>query len=411
MFNRKITVGLFVLLLAHGLMVPQVSNAATSEDTIQQAYIAYYGRAGDPGGVDYWVGQLDSAGGDLNVIIDQFGTSSGFESRYGSLSNSQLIDNIYQQMFGRDPDSGGKAFYLDKLDNGELSLQSITLDILNGASGDDSLIIDNKTSVAKYFTAQVESSGFAYNSSSVDGVVSIFADIGSGSAAYDQAVNAIDAAIAADTVNLPLNDTGLTWGGNIPDGNNESCIGETIAEQDCSHGRDATHNDDSDGHAGFSFTKLDTSGNDLEASAGTWSCVKDNITGLIWEVKTVDGSIHDKSNIYRWGGKGADENGGGTYSDEWDVLVDGSNSENLCGGNDWRVPSVYELTSIVSFDRFGPAIDTDYFPNAISTRQWSTSVYSNTTVHAWAVDFTYGASTGLSRSSAAYNVRLVRGVQ
>ena len=102
----------------------------------------------------------------------------------------------------------------------------------------------------------------------------------------------------------PLNDTGITWGGNYPSGNNATCIGETINQQDCSHGRDVTHNDDSDGHAGFSFTKLDSSGNILAASATQWSCVQDNITGLIWEIKTDDGGIHDKYNYYRWGGIG-----------------------------------------------------------------------------------------------------------
>ncbi len=55
----------------------------------------------------------------------------------------------------------------------------------------------------------------------------------------------------------PLNDTGITWGGDYPSGNNTTCTSNIAAPQDCNQGRDATHNDDSDGHAGFSFTKLD----------------------------------------------------------------------------------------------------------------------------------------------------------
>ena len=46
-----------------------------------------------------------------------------------------------------------------------------------------------------------------------------------------------------------LNDTGIDWGGDYPDGNNATCTGETITAQDCSNGRDVTHDDDSDGHA------------------------------------------------------------------------------------------------------------------------------------------------------------------
>lgn len=34
-----------------------------------------------------------------------------------------------------------------------------------------------------------------------------------------------------------LNDTGITWGGEYPSGNNTDCTGDTISAQDCSHGR------------------------------------------------------------------------------------------------------------------------------------------------------------------------------
>jgi len=36
----------------------------------------------------------------------------------------------------------------------------------------------------------------------------------------------------------------------------------------------------------MSYTKLDSSGNPLPDSAAAWSMVKDNVTGLIWEMKT-----------------------------------------------------------------------------------------------------------------------------
>ena len=36
----------------------------------------------------------------------------------------------------------------------------------------------------------------------------------------------------------------------------------------------------------MSYTKLDSSGNALPDSATSWSMVKDNVTGLTWEVKT-----------------------------------------------------------------------------------------------------------------------------
>ena len=50
-----------------------------------------------------------------------------------------------------------------------------------------------------------------------------------------------------------------------------------------------------------SYTKLDASGNALPDDAPwPWAMVQDNVTGLIWEVKTNDGSIHDKDHMYGW---------------------------------------------------------------------------------------------------------------
>jgi len=209
-------------------------------------------------------------------------------------------------------------------------------------------------------------------------------------------------------VSSPLNDTGITWGGNYPSGNNTTCTSNIAGAQDCNQGRDATHNDNSDGYAGFSFTKLDGNGNDLPASATQWSCVRDNVTGLVWEVKTDDGGIHDKDNMYRWGGKTTLGSGYGTYFSDWDPLVDGSNNEGFCGYNDWRVPTRQELHGIVHYGVVDPAIDTNYFPNTPAASFWSASSgYANL---AWQVGFSNGGSNSHERF-AKYRVRLVRSEQ
>jgi hypothetical protein len=209
---------------------------------------------------------------------------------------------------------------------------------------------------------------------------------------------------------MRLNDTGLTWGANYPTSNNSTCIGEAIAQQDCSYGRDATDNDYADGHAGFSFTKLDASGSDRPPSASSWSCVEDNVTGLIWEVKTDDGGIHDKDNTYRWGGVSAMQYGT-EFHDDWDVLVNGSNTEALCGFDDWRVPTRIELVNLVNFDRANPSIDTEYFPNtSTNALWWSSSAHVAHSSYAWQVSFGNG-SVHWSGSGRRYYkpVRLVRG--
>ncbi|MCP3953421.1 MAG: DUF1566 domain-containing protein, partial [Desulfobacterales bacterium] len=170
------------------------------------------------------------------------------------------------------------------------------------------------------------------------------------------------------------------------------------------------------GHAGFSFTKLDAVGNALDSSASSWSCVKDNVTGLVWEVKqNKDGSadannIHDADNTYRWGGETAQETSYGTYHPDWDDLVEGSNTASFCGFSDWRVPTLKELENLVSFYRNSPSIDTVYFPNTYASYFWSPSPYANSSSHAWGVDFSYGNAYGSNRGNFKY-VRLVRSGQ
>ncbi|MBP8289539.1 MAG: DUF1566 domain-containing protein, partial [Chromatiaceae bacterium] len=165
----------------------------------------------------------------------------------------------------------------------------------------------------------------------------------------------------------PLNDTGTDWWGD----HTANVLASPPADypgQDASYGRDATQDNDADGHAGFSFTKLDANGNALAASAGAWSCVRDNVTGLTWEVKTDDGGLRDKDWTYTWYNPDPATNGGssgrpdpGTGEENYAnsnscqdparcdtaKFVADVNQASLCGDGDWRLPTVEELLSIV----------------------------------------------------------------
>ncbi len=85
--------------------------------------------------------------------------------------------------------------------------------------------------------------------------------------------------------------------GALPDTGQTKCYNDT-AEITCPapgedfHGQDAQYVTNP-----RSYTKLDASGNDLPDSATDWTMVRDNVTKLIWEVKTDDGSVHDKEEV------------------------------------------------------------------------------------------------------------------
>ncbi len=215
-----------------------------------------------------------------------------------------------------------------------------------------------------------------------------------------------------------LNDTGITRAGEYPSGNNADCSSTNIsAPQDCHTGRDATHNDSTDGHAGFSFTKLDASGTPLvdqsvDYTTTPWACVQDHVTGFVWEVKTATAGIHNQDNTYQWGGLtaiGIDHpNRQGTYYDpSWNELVQGSNSDSLCGFDNWRVPSVDELSGLMNLGTFFPAIDINYFPNSVTSEFLSSSPLADDDSKAWIIGLYGSHGSGIFRNSS-YRVRLVR---
>lgn len=109
-----------------------------------------------------------------------------------------------------------------------------------------------------------------------------------------------------------------------------------------------------------SYTKLDVQGNTLPDSALSWSMVKDNVTGLIWEGKTDDGSIHDKNNKYNW-------------DDAKNVFIADLNATKFGGFSDWRLPTIKELSFIVNNGTYNPAINTAYFPNTMTMSPYLSS--------------------------------------
>lgn len=76
-------------------------------------------------------------------------------------------------------------------------------------------------------------------------------------------------------------------------------------------------------------------------------------------------------------------------------------------GDDWRLPSLRELQTLVDESRSSPAIDETAFPNTSSTAFWSSSPLAGGSTNAWSVHFGIG-DTGYSGVTEWYLVRCVR---
>ena len=122
--------------------------------TIQGIYIALFGRPADPAGLAFFNEQT-SNGADLTAIGDLAATAE-YQDRFDGLSNVQIVTKIYQDLFGRDPDAAGLAFFVAALNAGTLDINSVAINILDGAQGDDLAIVNNKIAAANLFTAEID---------------------------------------------------------------------------------------------------------------------------------------------------------------------------------------------------------------------------------------------------------------
>lgn len=126
----------------------------------QLLYVAYYGRPADPAGLEFWAEQIAQVG--VAGIAADFGNSAEFEAEFGDLGSVALINNLYQQLFGRDAETEGLQYWLDVLAEGT-PLASIALEIANGAQGGDATGLQNKVTLANQFTALVASGDVSYD--------------------------------------------------------------------------------------------------------------------------------------------------------------------------------------------------------------------------------------------------------
>lgn len=255
-----------------------------------------------------------------------------------------------------------------------------------------------------------------------------------------------------DIVKYGLNDTGVTqvMSTNTPFSSSVAAppiiSSNSVTDhpgQDANQGRDATANDDSDGRAGFSFTKLDAVSQPLANQQATylaqpWNCVRDNVTGLIWEVKTTNSGLRGFTNKYTWYDPNASTNGGDAGSvgpsdncggltncntDEYRRFLDAfDNGKGLCGFKHWRVPTREELRSILDYGIVGSKsvamIDKGFFNDTYPGDHWtSQTAFYNTTnssysgSQAWELHFDVGESESHPKSSTEVTVRLVHNME
>ena len=131
-------------------------------DAVQRLYVAYFNRPADPASLAVYEAMLPSdqaaTQAELQVIAEQyFSPSAEYASRYDGLSNAEIINTMYNNLFGRDAEPAGLLSWTGKLDSGAETFASIALQLSYSAQGTDADAVAAKITAANAFTTEVAS--------------------------------------------------------------------------------------------------------------------------------------------------------------------------------------------------------------------------------------------------------------
>lgn len=110
------------LMVTGGSVAPTAACASDEgwtaiRDQVNRLYGATLGRTADAGGSTYWT-RLRLHGLTAMDLADNLLASSERADQFGSMTNSAFVDDLYQQVLNRAPDTGGHDYWVGQLDGG-----------------------------------------------------------------------------------------------------------------------------------------------------------------------------------------------------------------------------------------------------------------------------------------------------
>src|SRR5690606_20488539 len=117
-----------------------------SQEFLNKAYLAYFGRPVDITGQTYWSNKTEAE------VIAGFSASNESKALYGEEFNAAQVNAIYNNLFNRDAEPAGLMYWLQEVYSGRVAPLEAALAILNGAANEDKTVVENKLAASQMFT-------------------------------------------------------------------------------------------------------------------------------------------------------------------------------------------------------------------------------------------------------------------
>jgi len=139
---------------------------------------------------------------------------------------------------------------------------------------------------------------------------------------------------------------------------------------------------------------------------------------MSWNVKCVKGALLKDVNLTRTASIVTDHTTGLQWQDDINITIETTswiNAINQCeelelnGFNDWRLPNINELYSIIERNTSDPALDTAVFQHYNSLFYWISTTDKYTPDNAWMIDGDLGYTSNDDNKDEVHYVRCVRG--
>ena len=172
-------------------------------DAVQRLYVAYFNRPADPVSLSVYESLLPSdrvaTQAELQAIAETyFSPSPEYVSLYDGLSNAQIVDQLYQNIFGRSAEPTGLIFWAGELTSGAQTVASLALQLSFSAQGTDAAVVANRIEAANAFTTSLDTTeeitGYAGDAAAASARAWL-ATVGSDDASKDAAIADVDTAV------------------------------------------------------------------------------------------------------------------------------------------------------------------------------------------------------------------------